>query len=129
MSCGRPHKVYSKAKYLPFCSERLFGEDYWIPSNVYDVVIFPNEYLKNHHIIYPPKVDEINGPIPVLRVVQSQKQSEVNIINHVVFSHAGHRETLSIFRTLDVNEAIDFYRRCNECRVLFKMLGKKIYLL
>lgn len=114
--------------YFFWFSERVYGENYWIPANVYDVVIFPNDFLKNHLTIYPPHADENSGATPTLRVVYCEQKPdaapESKVIYHVVFSHAGHRETLSIFRTQDVNEAIDFCRRCEECRVLFKMLGK-----
>lgn len=109
-----------------FFSERVFGDTYWIPSNVYDVAIFPNEILKHYETIYPTHVEDGEESVPSLRVVESESKihgTESNLIKHVVFSHDGHRETLSIFRTQDVNEAMDFCRRCEECRVLFKMLG------
>lgn len=114
--------------------ERVFGEDFWIPKNNYEVVVFPNEYLKNYQILYPPCVDETSGSIPTLRVVQSQSprpplkpdQVDLRVTTHVVFSYANKTETLSIFRTHDGNEAIDFCRRCEECRVLFKMLGRQL---
>lgn len=110
--------------------ERIFGEDYWIPSDVFDVVVFPAEFLKTHSTVYPPHAK--NGGVDVtLRVVQCVAKPDVPnmlILNHVVFTHVanGQKETLSLFRTEDLGEAMDFCRRCEECRALFKMLSESI---
>lgn len=106
--------------------ERIFGEDYWIPSDAFDVVVFPSEFLKTHKTVYPPhaKDSSVNH---TLRVVQCSLKPDQNvkIMNHVVFTHTsnGNKETLSLFRSEDLGEAMDFCRRCEECRALFKMLS------
>ncbi|CAD5215806.1 unnamed protein product [Bursaphelenchus okinawaensis] len=107
--------------------ERIFGEDYWIPSDSFDVVGFPSEFLKLHKTVYPPHAKESSHSV-TLKVVQCIAKPDIpnlRILNHVVYTHysSGEKETLSLFRTEDLGEAMDFCRRCEECRALFKMLG------
>lgn len=63
-----------------------------------------------------------------LTVVQGTLKNEPSsALHHVVYTYLGEeasRESLTIFRSKDVNEALDFCRRCEECRVLLKLLGK-----
>ena len=64
-----------------------------------------------------------------LRVVQwSLKPQTPDLsvaLSHVIYVHknAESTETLSLFRSPDLEEAIDFCRRCEECRGLFHLLG------
>lgn len=105
--------------------ERVFGEDYWIPTDQYEVVFFPPEILTAHLTVYPPTIKE-DGKF-MLRVVQGSIKNEPSeALYHVVYSykHHGHLESLSIFRSRDVGVAMDFCRRCQECRVLLKLIDK-----
>uniref|UniRef100_A0A1I7XWZ9 phospholipase A2 n=1 Tax=Steinernema glaseri TaxID=37863 RepID=A0A1I7XWZ9_9BILA len=105
--------------------EKVFGEDYWIPSDVYEVVLFPPDLLEAHRVVYPP----INGKSPAsLRVVQgSMKNEPGTLVHHVVYTYTLEEETksLSVFRSDDMSHAIDFCRRCVECRVLLKLIDKR----
>ncbi|KAK0396979.1 hypothetical protein QR680_001929 [Steinernema hermaphroditum] len=105
--------------------EKVFGEDYWIPSDAYEVVLFPPDLLDAHRTVYPP----INGKSPAsLRVVQGSMKNEPGTsVHHVVYTYTVDEETksLSIFRSEDMAQAIDFCRRCVECRVLLKLIDKR----
>ena len=64
----------------------------------------------------------------MLRVVQgSAKNAPGEPLHHVVYTYRHeHRDlSLSIFRSNDFGEAIDFCRRCEDCRILLKMADKK----
>lgn len=104
--------------------ERIFGEDYWIPTDPYEVVFFPNEILPAHRTVYPPILKDKNL---ILRVVQGSVKDDPNVpIYHIVYSykHAGESISLSVFRSRDVGEAMDFCRRCTDCQVMLKLIGK-----
>lgn len=106
--------------------KRVFGEDYWIPTDSYEVVEFPAELLPAHKSVYPIGISE-KARI-MLKVVQGTfKNAPSEPLHHVVFTfkyeHA--KVSLSIFRSTDLGEAVDFCRRCEDCRILLKMLDKK----
>jgi ssDNA-binding replication factor A large subunit len=64
----------------------------------------------------------------MLKVVQgSVKNAPGEPLHHVVYTYRHeHRDlNLSIFRSNDFGEAIDFYGRCEDCRILLKMADKK----
>uniref|UniRef100_A0A1I8B5N7 phospholipase A2 n=1 Tax=Meloidogyne hapla TaxID=6305 RepID=A0A1I8B5N7_MELHA len=106
--------------------EKFLGEDYWIPSDPYEVVDIRSELLACHKIVYPP-----DGQIgtTALMVVQGSLKSDPSIaLNHVVYTCAeenGKNRHLTIFRSFNAEEALDFCRRCDECRVLFNLLDQK----
>jgi hypothetical protein len=108
--------------------QRLYGEDYWIPSDAYEVAVFPNEYLKNHKVVYPTadsKENILDTSLSVVQCTRKKEQPEMIILNHVVYDRSGLvMESLSLFRAEDLNEAMDFCRRCEECRALFKLIGE-----
>ncbi|TMS36574.1 hypothetical protein L596_003707 [Steinernema carpocapsae] len=101
-------------------------EDYWIPTDSYEVVSFPADLLEAHRVVYPP----INGKSPAsLRVVQGSMKNEPGTqVHHVVYTYVvdnSERRSLSVFRSDDMAQAVDFCRRCVECRVLLKLIDKK----
>ncbi|KAI1725474.1 ankyrin repeats (3 copies) domain-containing protein [Ditylenchus destructor] len=106
--------------------EKLYGEDYWIPVDQYEVAFFPSELLPAHKFIYPPSS---NDSRPDLTVVQgSLKNEPTKCLHHVVYAYStdqGNQESLTIYRSYDVEDALDFCRRCEECRALFNLLDKK----
>jgi len=126
--------------------EKVFGEDYWIPSDPHEVAFFPQELLTGHKVLYPPHDDsnsDTDGEQEAgtygksltppcnhvsLTVVQGTLKNEPSsALHHVVYTYLGDeasRESLTIFRSKDISEALDFCRRCEECRVLLKLLGK-----
>lgn len=109
--------------------ECVFGEDYWIPSDAYEVAFFPHELLSAHTIVYPTTInDKKCTSHNSLAVVKGFVKNEPSTsIYHVLYSFnvtgESHRETMSIFRSKNLAEAIDFFRRCEECRVLLRLLG------
>lgn len=108
--------------------ERVFGEDYWIPTDSYEVAFFPPELLTAHTSIYPPPsvaVQKTLGHISLSVVQGSLKNEPTNALHHVVYTYNndGNRESLSIFRSIDPADALDFLRRCEECRALLRLLG------
>lgn len=110
--------------------DKLLGEDYWIPSDPCEVVYFPDELLLGHEIVYPDMLS--NGKIlalpPSLRVVQGTIKNEPSKpLHHVVYSYSLDGrvfKSLSLFRSQELEETLDFYRRCLECKILFKFLDK-----
>ncbi|CEF60107.1 85/88 kDa calcium-independent phospholipase A2 [Strongyloides ratti] len=109
--------------------DKLLGEDYWIPSDPCEVVFFPDELLLGHEIVYPNSLDEKKIiPIPSLRVVQGTIKNEPSKpLHHVVYSYSVETKvfkSLSLFRSQEMEDALDFYRRCLECKILFKFLDK-----
>lgn len=59
-------------------------------------------------------------------VVQGSLKSDPSVaLNHVVYTctEDGKNRHLTIFRSFNAEEALDFCRRCDECRVLFNLLG------
>lgn len=108
--------------------ERVFGEDYWIPSDPYEVAFFPQELLSTHKIVYPLVSNEkcaTNSHLSLMVIKGCIKNEPFTAIYHVIyaFNSESHRETLSIFRSTEMAEAIDFCRRCEESRVLLRLLG------
>lgn len=106
--------------------KKVFGEDYWIPTDSYEVVEFPPELLPAHKVVYPMDIGEKSRPM--LKVVQGTfKNAPTEPLHHVVFTfkYDQSRVALSIFRSTDLGEAVDFCRRCEDCRILLKMLDKK----
>ncbi|KAI6235237.1 Phospholipase A(2) [Aphelenchoides besseyi] len=112
------NELWSTAK------ETIYGETYWIPTDVYEVFIFPHQFLKNHKTMYPPSEGNDDATLRVVQGTLKKENSDKLDLNHVVFSRNidDVRETLSLFRTQDLSEAMDFCRRCEECRALFKLL-------
>uniref|UniRef100_A0AC35GL51 Phospholipase A2 n=1 Tax=Panagrolaimus sp. PS1159 TaxID=55785 RepID=A0AC35GL51_9BILA len=106
--------------------ERVFGEDYWIPTDPFEVVFFPIELLSAHKVLHPH--NDAGKANHMLKVVQgSVKNAPGEPLHHVVYTYRHeHRDlNLSIFRSNDFGEAIDFYGRCEDCRILLKMADKK----
>ncbi|CAJ0607980.1 unnamed protein product [Cylicocyclus nassatus] len=100
--------------------ESIFGEDYWIPSNVDEVTQFPPELLQEHKIVFPE-----NEFDPPLRVVQgSYKNNPSEKLFHVVASlgETPNSPVYSLFRSNELEDAVDLCRRCMECQMLFKFL-------
>lgn len=83
-----------------------------------------SELLACHKIIYP--VDGQIGKTALLVVQGSLKSDPSMALNHVVYTctdETGKNKHLTIFRSFNAEEALDFFRRCDECRVLFNFLG------
>lgn len=111
--------------------ERVFGEDYWIPSDPLDVAIFPQDILSTYKTIFPQTTPtHRTSRSPSLVVVQGTIRNEPAVVlNHVIYNYMlenNQRVTLTIFRSTDASEAIDFWRRCEECKVLLRLLGRII---
>ncbi|KAF8355695.1 ipla-3 [Pristionchus pacificus] len=103
--------------------ESIFGEDYWIPSDPNEIVFFPQELLRAHTIVYPPE-----DGTAMIRVVQGSLKNRPGIpLHHVVYTVSEERNapTYSIFRTSEVEDAVDLCRRCHECAFLFTRLGDR----
>lgn len=85
--------------------------------------------MSAHKVIYPilpTREKGASGSHVSLTVVQGSAKNEPFVaLHHVVyaFNGEGHRESLTIYRSTDLAEAIDFCRRCEECRVLLRLLG------
>ena len=84
------------------------------------------ELLASHKIFYPA-IDEI-GETP-LAVIQGTIKKEK--LNHVVYTCSpedcgggNKKRYFTIYRSKDLEEALDFCRRCEECRVLFRLFGE-----
>uniref|UniRef100_A0A915LLK6 phospholipase A2 n=2 Tax=Meloidogyne incognita group TaxID=654580 RepID=A0A915LLK6_MELJA len=91
-------------------------------SDPYEVVDIRSELLACHKIVYPS-----DGHIgtTALMVVQGSLKSDPSVaLNHVVYTctEDGKNRHLTIFRSFNAEEALDFCRRCDECRVLFNLL-------
>ncbi|PAV57630.1 hypothetical protein WR25_23284 [Diploscapter pachys] len=101
--------------------ESLFGEDYWIPSDPNEIVFFPNELLRAHKTVFP-----VGGNESVLRVVQgSLKNRPAEPLHHVVFSYnppSTASPSYSLFRSNELEDAVDLCRQCLECKLLFTIL-------
>ncbi|KAL3098401.1 hypothetical protein niasHT_022765 [Heterodera trifolii] len=122
------NELWSNAK------ERVFGEDYWIPSDPFEVVDFRSDLLASYCIVFPAVEDTAaaNGGSSPLMVVQGsikdKEPSSKALMNHVVYAveeNGGRRRTFTIFRSNIVEEALDFCRRYEECRVLFRTSDQK----
>ncbi|GMT36222.1 hypothetical protein PFISCL1PPCAC_27519, partial [Pristionchus fissidentatus] len=103
--------------------ESIFGEDYWIPSDPNEIVFFPQELLRAHKIVFPPE----DGTV-MIRVVQGSVKNRPGVpLHHVVYTVSEDRNapTYSIFRTSEVDDAVDLCRRCHECQFLFTRLGDR----
>ncbi|GMR60840.1 hypothetical protein PMAYCL1PPCAC_31035, partial [Pristionchus mayeri] len=101
--------------------ESIFGEDYWIPSDPNEIVFFPQDLLRAHKIVYPPE-----DGTAIIRVVQGSLKNRPGVpLHHVVYTVSEDRNapTYSIFRTSEVDDAVDLCRRCHECAFLFTRLG------
>lgn len=99
---------------------------------VIQVVPFPVELLRAHNAIYPN-----SSSAKGLRVVQGTlKNRPASPLFHVLFSKENEEKgsnnrrddvellvTLSIFRTHEIQEAIDLCNRCYDCEALFMLLG------
>ena len=120
--------------------ERFFGEDYWIPrfavcklsasknlnflSDPNEVVEIKPELLACHQPVYPENAEI--GRTPLIVVRGSPKNNEPALaLNHVVYTYSASRRRVffTIFRSRALEEALNFCRRCDECRVLFGLLG------
>ncbi|KAI3420797.1 hypothetical protein GPALN_014417 [Globodera pallida] len=114
------NELWSTAK------ERVFGEDYWIPSDPFEVVDFRPDLLASHKIVYP---EDTGGSMPSLIVVQGSIKNEQSMaLNHVVYTvegESGQKRTFTIFRSQMLEEALDICRRYEECRVLFRSSDQK----
>uniref|UniRef100_A0A0N4ZC78 phospholipase A2 n=1 Tax=Parastrongyloides trichosuri TaxID=131310 RepID=A0A0N4ZC78_PARTI len=108
--------------------DKLLGEDYWIPSDPCEVVYFPDELLLGHEIVYPDVIASNKSSPPSLRVVQGTIKNEPSKpLHHVVYSYQGQDKifkSMSLFRSQELSEALDFYRRSLECKILFKFIDK-----
>ncbi|WKY14278.1 hypothetical protein Q1695_000097 [Nippostrongylus brasiliensis] len=102
--------------------ESIFGEDYWIPSDPNELVLFPLELLRAHKVVFP--ANEHKSP---LRVVQgSFKNRPAQPLHHVVFSlsDAANAPSYSLFRSYSIEDAVDLCRRCLECEILFRLIDR-----
>ncbi|KAL3108003.1 hypothetical protein niasHT_018304 [Heterodera trifolii] len=122
------NELWSNAK------ERVFGEDYWIPSDPFEVVDFRSDLLASYCVVFPAVEDTTAanaGSSPLMVVQGSVKDKEPStkaLMNHVVYTveeSGGRRRTFTIFRSNIVEEALDFCRRYEECRVLFRTSDQK----
>uniref|UniRef100_A0A1I7X8E1 PNPLA domain-containing protein n=1 Tax=Heterorhabditis bacteriophora TaxID=37862 RepID=A0A1I7X8E1_HETBA len=105
--------------------ESIFGEDYWIPSDPNEIVFFPSELLRAHRVLFPADDNK-----STLRVVQGTfKNRPAEPIHHVVFSlsETQNAPSYSLFRSNEIEEAVDLCRRCLECKTLFTLLGIYFY--
>lgn len=97
---------------------------------------FPVELLRAHNSVYPHSNSKKG-----LRVVQGTlKNRPAAPLFHVLFSKENGEKndnrqeeiellvTVSIFRTHEIQEAIDLCNRCYDCEALFMLLGKYILL-
>ncbi|CAJ0565572.1 unnamed protein product, partial [Mesorhabditis spiculigera] len=103
--------------------EQIFGEDYWIPSDSYEIIFFPNELLRAHKVIYPKDEDA------TLKIVQgSLKNDPGTPIFHGVFQKDKTKPALSLYRCRgeqSQEDAFDLYRRCLECQQLIMISDEK----
>lgn len=82
------------------------------------------ELLSCHKIVYP--ADAVMGETPLMVVQGSIKNEPTLALNHLVYTCAeenGKKRYFTIFRSRALEEALNFCRRCDECRVLFYHLG------
>ncbi|KAL3121985.1 hypothetical protein niasHT_008579 [Heterodera trifolii] len=113
--------------------------DKWIPrlgdSDPFKVVDVRSDLLASYDTVLVEDTSAANGPLKVVQ--EPVKDNEPNaLMNHVVYTvkeSGGRKRTFTIFRSNIVEEASDFCRRYEECRVLFrtsdqtKDLGKLIW--
>lgn len=91
-------------------------------------MLFPVELLRAHNSVYPHSNSKKG-----LRVVQGTlKNRPAAPLFHVLFSNDEKNDnteenellvTVSIFRTHEIQEAIDLCNRCYDCEALFMLLG------
>uniref|UniRef100_A0AC35TXJ3 Phospholipase A2 n=1 Tax=Rhabditophanes sp. KR3021 TaxID=114890 RepID=A0AC35TXJ3_9BILA len=112
--------------------DKLLGEDYWIPADSYEVVYFPDELLSAHETLYPDSEDtvESSSTSTTIRIVQGTIKNEPTVpLHHVVYSYKMDDpkkaiKTLSLYRSRDLPDALDFYRRTLECEILLTLIDK-----
>jgi hypothetical protein len=84
--------------------------------------------LGTYKILYPANAKI--GEAPLMLVQGSIRNDTKTNLNHVVYTCAGEnndkKRLFTIFRSSEVEETLDFCRRCDECRVLFRLLGEFI---
>uniref|UniRef100_A0A914X3D3 Tumor suppressor p53 n=1 Tax=Plectus sambesii TaxID=2011161 RepID=A0A914X3D3_9BILA len=95
--------------------ERMFGEDYWIPADSNEIAVFPADLFAAHPRMLPSKSDKE----VIFSVCQGSVKNQPNMsLYHVTFAFTneeGQTQTLSIFRSNDIQEAIDLYQSCHAC--------------
>ena len=100
--------------------ERIFGEDYWIPSDPFEVTHVPADVLKNCEVIYPAGQQNVS-----LKIIRGGMKGDPSTpLYHVLYIYRDGqlRQSLSIYRSENHIDSFDFYRRCEECRILLRLL-------
>ena len=93
-----------------------FGEDYWIPSDPFKVTHVPADELKNCEVIYQCQQD-----VSLKTIEGSMNRDPSTNLFHVVYICDG-QLPLSIYRSENHTDTFNFCRRCEECRILLRML-------